>query len=1221
MARETRESRENSFSSFKSIARETRGTRERWIRACSSFRVFRVFRGPKIMHSEEIAKLRSLTDFHALIAYLRDELDWPIEAHDAEDLVFEYEPEELGIDKQYAVNILSIKQLRPLVDQQPWGVFYLEFERKRLPVVVLRRILRAFVAARRAVDPERPVWRLADLMFISALGETEARGISFAHFHQKDDGLPELRTFSWDQRETHFYYLKRLNLAALKWPDDESDAAAWRGQWSRAFNTPHRYSISSSQNLAKEMAKHALTVRALIDEVYALESKEGALHQLYDNFKDILLHDLTPAAFADMLAQTVAYGLLSAAAQDSQALTLDSMVAHIPQTNPFLKNLLAAIISPEDSPRNTPNTRKEEQALIHLSRVPRVSRAIDLNEENEFSRDSLDSRAIDVHEDQEFSRVPRVSRAIDLDEIGIGELVTMLQQTNVEAILRDFGRQTGSGREDPVIHFYELFLSEYDKAQKVQRGVFYTPDPVVSFIVRSVDELLKHEFGLQDGLADTSCDPDTGEPLVQILDPATGTGTFLAHVIDRIEATVKAKAKNVPGTSESAGRIDWDEYVSRHLLPRLNGFELMMAPYAVAHTKLGLKLQQTGYSFGSDERLRVFLCNALEQAVEKHDMLALRGVLSKESNEAAKVKLHKPISVIIGNPPYSVSSANKSEFIDGLMGTYKEDVKSERNIQPLSDDYVKFIRLAHWKIEKTGRGIIGMITNNSYLSGLIHRGMRKKLLESFDKIYILNLHGNSRIGEKALDGTKDENVFDIMQGVSIALFVVNKKGMGKVFYQDRFGLSDRKYEYLNQNTVVSTQWEELEVSSPYYFFVEKNFSQQESYNEFWSISEIFKQDSSGVTTHRDHFVVGYTEEEIKQRIKLFVSDLTDETLSIKLDLKETSDFKIEFARKKLKQTNWEKFIVPYLYRPFDDRYICYVPELIDRDRYDIMCHFFKENLGLAVMRQYLYESVKDYNYVLCVNNISDRRLFISNRGAGFVYPLYLYPKRAKKDLFSALEEPKKKEININPNIFKVLTEKYNAHPNPEDIFHYIYAILHSPEYRRRYAEFLKIDFPRIPFTADYGLFQQLAALGADLAALHLLQDDYAYASWTQAGQASPLHAPLTSFVEGVNGKTMGAFSKSSCYKGGRVFLDTSLKGQSSYFAGVPEDVWHFQIGGYQVCYKWLYDRRAVGKAPGRTLTDDDIAHYHKIVIALRETLRLMRRIDAVIAEHGGFPLV
>jgi hypothetical protein len=593
------------------------------------------------MDPKDINKLRALTNFAALVAYLRDELDWPIEVEDAVDLddfFYAYEPAELGIDQKHAVKIESIRQLRPLVDGQPWGVFYLRFESKRLPVVVLRRILRSLVPGSRKRSPTQAIWQMENMLFISSQGQAHERSISFAHFRQYERaGRAELRTFSWDANESHFYYLKNLNLEALRWPQDETQIHDWEQQWSSAFTVTHRYAIKKSQELAREMARHAATVRDLVNEVYALETGDGPLHQLYANFKEVLLHDLAPDDFADMVAQTVAYGLFSAAAQ-SDNLTYERMVDLIPNTNPFLKELLAELIA---------------------------------------------------------------RGGIDLEELGIGQLLDLFRQTDIEAILQDFGRQSGSGREDPVVHFYELFLSEYDKAQKVQRGVFYTPDPVVSYIVRSVDHLLKTEFGLADGLADTTVDPETGEPLVQILDPAAGTGTFLAHVIDQIEAAVKAR----PGA-------DWNAYVAEHLLPRLHGFELMMAPYAVAHMKLGLKLRQTGYDFGSGERLRVYLTNTLDEPVEMHKTLALGGFLSKEANQAARVKQRTPITVVIGNPPYAnFGRMNTGEWITGLMRDWKPSEEKKWN----PDDFMKFVRWAQWRIERTGQGILAFITNSSYI--------------------------------------------------------------------------------------------------------------------------------------------------------------------------------------------------------------------------------------------------------------------------------------------------------------------------------------------------------------------------------------------------------------------------------------------------------------------------------------------------------------------------
>ena len=504
------------------------------------------------MDKKEIKNLRSLTSFDALVDYLRDELDWPIEAEDAEEVAFDYTAAELGIDPNHAVKIQSIKQVRPLVDGQPWGVFYLEFESKRLPVVVLRRILKALVPSYRRQNPNQQTWQASDLLFISAQGEAEKRSVSFAHFREDSGGKPELRTFSWDSRESHLYYIRNLNLEALRWPSDDVESAPdlWRDQWRKAFKVSHGYVPKTAQALAETMAKLAADIRDTVMDVHEVEQTGGALDQLYLSFRMTLINDLSKADFADMYAQTVAYGLFSARATQQEGFAIEDVAAMIPNTNPFLRELM--------------------EQLTH-------------------------------------------QEAIDLNELGVEQLVDLLRKVNMEEILRSFGVQRRG--EDPVIHFYETFLGAYDAEKKAQRGVFYTPDAVVSFIVRSVDHILKTEFDCPDGLADTGTMQWKGQavPKVQILDPATGTGTFLQYVIQVIWDTFYKKNK---GLSNEKRMEKWNRYVSEHLLPRLHGFELMMAPYTIAHMKLGLKLKETGYEFGSDERLRVYLTNALQPAHE-----------------------------------------------------------------------------------------------------------------------------------------------------------------------------------------------------------------------------------------------------------------------------------------------------------------------------------------------------------------------------------------------------------------------------------------------------------------------------------------------------------------------------------------------------------------------------------------------------------------------------
>jgi len=759
----------------------------------------------------------------------------------------------------------------------------------------------------------------------------------------------------------------------------------------------------------------------------------------------------------------------------------------------------------------------------------------------------------------------------------IDDISEILSVTDVSKILHQFFHE-GKGK-DPIVHFYETFLAEYDPKTREMRGVYYTPEPVVSYIVRSLHSILKEQFKRPNGFADKT---------VTVLDPAAGTLTFLAE-------TAKLAVDAFVSKYGEGGK---ENFIKEHILKNFYAFELMMAPYAVGHLKMSFLLEELGYRLQSDDRVKLYLTNTLEMEELAQTELPGMASLSEESHLAGKVKKEQPILVILGNPPYSVSSINKSDFIEKEMKVYKEDVRDEKNIQPLSDDYIKFIRFAHWKIDQDGKGIIGMITNNSYLSGLIHRGMRKSLLKSFNEIYILNLHGNSRIGEKCPDGSKDENVFDIQQGVSIALFIKKEKSgrVCKVFYQDVYGLRENKYGYLTKNDIKTTKWKELKPVEPYYFFVEKDFSLQAKYDKFISIPEIFIQSSSGVITHRDHFVVGFTKEEIKQRMRTFTSNLPDDIVRQGLDIKDTADFKLKEAREKVKKEDWKESILPYSYRPFDNRYTCYMTELIDRDRHDVMQHFAKENLGLVVMRQYLYEPVKIYNYIFCIDTIADARIFISNRGHALVFPLYIYQgqnKPKKRSLGSAfmLFEPEAKYIvkkpNLSPALIEKLSKTFKKEPSPEQIFFYIYAVLHSETYRTKYAEFLKIDFPRVPFTKDYKLFKKMSEYGNRLVDLHLLK-------------SPELDSPIARFQgKGDNRVEKPKYDE----KAEMVHLN-----KAQYFEGIPPDVWTYQIGGYQVCDKWLKDRKE------RILSLDEIQTYCRIVTAIQRTIEIQKDIDGFYKE-------
>ena len=583
-------------------------------------------------HRDELAKIRT---FPSLVRYLRDEMDWPIQVDDFDELTFEYSPEELGIDTANAAKIQEIKRLRPLSPKQPWGIFFVKFEPKQLPVVALRRILSQVALKKRASanSAERAAWAADDLLFVSNYGVGDERQISFAHFSKPQDGrdLPTLKVLGWDNRDTalHLDAVVKGLTEHLAWPDDDADVDAWRQRWRAAFTLRHGEVVNTSKELSIRLAKLASGIRDVLSAALAIETETGPLTKLMRAFREALVHDLDADGFADMYAQTIAYGLLSARISDPEKRTADDFAAHM-RTNPFLRELM-------------------ETFLKVGGRHGKVG-----------------------------------GPGIDFDELGVSEVVELLDDANMEAVVRDFGDR--NPQEDPVIHFYELFLKEYDPKKRMQRGVFYTPRPVVSYIVRSVDQLLRTEFGLADGLADTSTWGEmakrhmhlkipegvlASQAFAQILDPATGTGTFLVEVIDLIHKTLVAKW-TAGGHSEKNIETLWNEYVPKHLLPRLHGYELLMAPYAIAHLKIGLKLHETGYHFGSEERARVYLTNALEPA---HDFSGhfefIIPALANEARAVNEIKQHQHFTVVVGNPPYSKLSQNQGKWINSLMERYK----------------------------------------------------------------------------------------------------------------------------------------------------------------------------------------------------------------------------------------------------------------------------------------------------------------------------------------------------------------------------------------------------------------------------------------------------------------------------------------------------------------------------------------------------------------------
>lgn len=1107
--------------------------------------------------------IKKIKDFSTLVQFLSKELNWPIDFDNLtteDDLAFDYSADEIGLSEEYATKVNSIKQLQPLHSNQPWSVFWIDFENKKLPLTVLRRILNAFVTKKRANSRNLATKALEDIMFVSGHGIENNRAITFAHFKKLDD-TETIREFYWDQHEVHFGSIANY-LEALKWPNNTKDVDGWREKWKGAFTGSTREAISTSKDLAIAMAAIARNIRDRVLEVLSVEVESGPVHKLYDTFRVGLVHDMTEKGFADMYAQTITYGLFSARTMDLDGhFELHEVINLIPQTNPFLKTLFKECLQAGDA-----------------------------------------------------------KHKIDLDELGVGSLVDLFDSLNrsdgtdtMQRILAEFGRQTHHGTEDPVIHFYEDFLGEYDKTQKVEKGVFYTPDPVVSFIVRSVNEQLKSEFGLEMGLADTTTwaemvhsgraeypvDPKTGKlnndwkeqiknrAFVQILDPATGTGTFLKHVIEVIHLEVEAKYKR------EKLKTDWVEYwniyVYRNLLPRIYGFELMMAPYTVAHMKIGMYLKSLEYKFEQNQRLNIYLTNSLEPHTANMQADLFFSSVGAEAKGANDVKGNRYFTVVLGNPPYAVSSRNKSKWIQNLLSDYKRNL-NEKKIN-LDDDYIKFTRFGQHFIEKNGVGILAYISANSFIDGITHRQMRKSLLESFEKIYILDLHGNVKKKEVCPDGSLDQNVFDIMQGVSINLFIKTgtKNKLGEVYHSNLYGNRQEKYSKLNYNRTDSIKYSKLDYDEPFYFFVPKQ-ARNIIYDSWISLYELFVNVNNGVKTDRDSLFIGEKKSDIEYRFTILLGGNIPNSFIKEFRVINSGSFKIT-ERIKFKKFKSD-FIKPILYRPFDIRYIYYDPQIVSRPAKKVMQHMLKDNIALLCCRQ---QSSFDFQHILLTKVLSEVcTVSLQTKETTYTFPLFLHPESNGQQTISQISQRKP---NLNAQVIKRISKILGLTFSVEkeeresvfasiDVFDYIYAVLHSPSYREKYKEFLKSDFPRIPYPKDTETFWALGALGGELRQIQLLESDVVNKFITQYP---------------INGDDV--VTKKASYEDGKVWIS-----KTQYFDNVPQVAWEFYIGGYQPAQKWLKDRK------DHVLSAEDIAHYQKIIVALTETDRIMKEIDKIEIE-------
>jgi len=758
----------------------------------------------------------------------------------------------------------------------------------------------------------------------------------------------------------------------------------------------------------------------------------------------------------------------------------------------------------------------------------------------------------------------------------VDDISEVLAVADAGGILDRFYHE-GKG-SDPIVHFYETFLAEYDPEERERRGVYYTPEPVVSYIVRSLHRLLKTKFDRSDGLASEG---------VTLLDPGAGTMTFVAQACQ--EAVREFEDKYGAGGREG--------FIREHILKNYYAFELMMAPYAVGHLKMSFFLEELGHRLSDDERFQFYLTNTLEMEELEQTQLPGMASLAQESRLAGEVKKERPILVILGNPPYSGHSSNRGKWILELIEDYKQvDGKplGEKNPKWLQDDYVKFLRFAQWKIEGAGQGLVGMITNHSYLDNPTFRGMRQSLMHTFDEIYVLDLHGNSLKRETCPDGSKDENVFDIRQGVAIAFFVKRNEGnleVAKVQHGDQWGLRGGKYDWLLSHDLETTDWQEIRPKSEFYLFVPRDEAALERYNEFVRVTEVFPVHSVGIVTSRDRFVIDFDRDTLRRRIRTFLdSNLPDEFVRQAFNLKDNRDWKMAQKRKKIQEDQtWDEKIVQCLYRPFDVRWLFYHYHAIDFGREAVMRHMMPENLGLITPRR--VELAGSWYHALATN-LPIEHVAVSLKTIDYLLPLYLYPGTRKTHLFSHLETDEERKPNLEPKVVAALKSAYVESPTPEDIFYYVYAVLYAETYREKYAEFLKTDFPRVPFTRDFGLFKALGALGKQLVDLHLLESE----------EHDPPAARFQGEGDNRVARTQGKGFRYET-KAERVYIN-----KTQYFEPVPLELWEYQIGGYQVLAKWLKDRR------DRVLSLDEIKTYCRVVTAIQRTIALQEEIDALYPE-------
>lgn len=897
--------------------------------------------------------------------------------------------------------------------------------------------------------------------------------------------------------------------------------------------------IKSAKVLAETLAAKAKIIAAILSK--ALEKNtskdDHELHIKLDAFKKFLVHDMSEEQFADLYAQTIVYGLFIARIYDKTPETFNLQEASdlIPNINPFLKKIFKLL------------------ALAEL-----------------------------------HSGIKWI----------VEELVEIFKATEMDRILRNYGK-------DPLVHFYEDFLSEYNPKIREEFGVWYTPEDVVRFIVDSVDTILRTELNVENGLADNQLIDYNGKEThkVQILDPATGTGTFLAVVADKIR-----KHYNGQGGL-------WAEDVVSHIVPRINAFEYLMAPYTMAHLKLATSLGLDKIQDERVERLNIFLTNSLEEDHPESELPIAR-FITDESNAANIIKRETPVMVVMGNPPYNEKSANTGEWIMNLMDDYKQEPGMSRiqvsrskrtgkitykntlkgaNPKGINNDYCKFIRLGQNFVERTNEGVLAYITANTYLDSRLFRGMRYELLKSFDKIYILNLHG-STMRKESTDEITDQCVFDIRQGVAIIILVKHNTSssqeLAKVYYKDIYGKRSFKLDYLKNHSLQDIDFTELTLDAPLYTFRIIDPQIKAHYDEGFKIDTLMPQKVQGFKSDKDPIAIQYKKNEIERIVEEMRSEKTEEQLRSDFGFSDSRDWKLESARQLVKiNQQWEKYYTLVQYRPFDLRWTYLHKAIVTYPRPLIQKSIFnKKNTVLCLGQQGNVIGDDEWSLIYCSNLPTD--LNVVPRGGAYLFPMFIYDEMGLCIPNFSYEIIKLIEQYTGLQLQEVeAVERVEGGFLAIDLIDYIYAVLHSTTYRDTYHDFLQNDFPTIPYPISSEYFFSMAELGKSLREIHQLegitQKDF-ITTYPVAAQKDNNIARIRKHEE-------------TCEGIGRVWIN-----KEQYFDGVPTEAWEMVIAGYKTLDKWLKDRK------DKHLTGEEILQFQKIVVALCKTIEIQEKIDRII---------